>query len=52
MAFVEKMNQRMIGMFVEWSGRSRDEVARRMEDETQFTAAGLLEFGLIDKIEA
>ena len=49
--FVEKLRRRLVDSLAAESGQAAPTVARYMEDETVFSAAGLLAFGLIDRID-
>jgi len=50
--FFERLQRRLASLFACASGRSEQEITSLMNDETVFTADGLLAFGMIDRVES
>jgi len=49
--FIERLQRRLASLFARASGRSAQEITSPMNDETFFSADGLLAFGMIDRVE-
>jgi len=49
--FIERLQRRLASLFARASGRSAQEITSLMNDETFFSADGLLAFGMIDRVE-